>query len=168
MATMNSDAKNLHDKINNLQFVFKQKQLVFLNSLNAPAMDLVGGGQLGGSTQQIGGSSMEYVSSDTPSKEVYATARLLLNVLKQHENTVVNLLGNAKASQLQNKIVDIHNQEKQLFSKVFQIGQIQNELKSGMADDQAANLYREARECNNNLESNRSDVLNTVLDSIRL
>lgn len=154
--------KELKTELDMLGYVFKQKQIVFSNSLNAPILDLADGQMIGGSNQSGGGFLFIPVTPDNPIKTMYSTARLLLSTLKNYESEIINAIGENEAKKLQNLIVGIHSQEQQLYEKVYKIAEIKNALRNGFegtpGEQELQKLYEEAIKSNKEAENKRTKV----------
>lgn len=154
--------KELKTELDMLGYVFKQKQIVFSNSLNAPILDLADGQMIGGSNQSGGGYMFIPVTPDNPIKTMYSTARLLLSTLKNYESEIINAIGETEAGKLQDTIVNIHEQEQQLYEKVYKIAEIKNALRNGFegttGEQELQKLYEDAKNHNKEAEEQRTKV----------
>jgi hypothetical protein len=97
-------------------------------ALGAPVLVMSGGGERLEFLGQYGGgaSASDYVAPDRVTEAVYSTARILARIFKDNESELVKALDDGVLTELQNRLVELHKKEKELFDAVYTLGELAN------------------------------------------
>jgi hypothetical protein len=117
------------EELGRLRMDFNNKYHRMNMALGAPLLMKTGGGESLQFFGQYGGAApaSDYVAPDRLKEVIYSTARILGNFLHMNEDKLREVLKNPEiVNELQERLRELHNQEKELFSSVYTLGEVAN------------------------------------------
>lgn len=147
----NQDIKKLDETLGELGLLFKRKAMALSMALASPYGYVRGSNGI----MLMGGSGtfrdLSYTAPESPSKRIFATARILANILKGNEDALKKAnIPQGIISHLEDRLVKVHQDEVKLYTSVAKIDELQRQLRMGNLDDKSAGsideLLKTARE----------------------
>lgn len=160
------DIKKLDETLGELGLLFKRKAIALSMALASPYGYVRGsnGIMLMGGAEKYDG--LSYTAPESPSKRIFATARILANILKDNENVLKGKISQGIITELEKELVKVHKDEVELYTSVAKMDELQRQLRMGNLDDKSVKsideLIKSARENHKTATEKREKFIKDV------